>query len=251
MIQTHVHYPKFPLNQFVDLIWVGHGENIQIASSHYAPMFTELIFNFDGEFTMNGQHIVEEGSQGVRYILSGLKTQPFHTFNTGLYKNIGLILKPFCYPFLLSVFNTSLLDDLVNAMYMYLQNPSQATLTQIENQLLIIFQGQSLPLSVKTFKQLADQQQFQKGDLSKFTKSISLSQKSFIKNFKHQFLITPNQYINLVRINRAITLMGKYPYLNLTQIGLDAGFYDQSHFIRLFKKFTGVTPKKFVHPTIL
>lgn len=251
MIQTHVHYPIFPLNQFVDLIWVGHGEHIQIASSHYAPMFTELIFNFDGEFTMNGQHIVEESSQGVKYILSGLKTQPFHTYNTGLYKNIGLILKPFCYPFLLNTFNTPLMDNLVNGMYGYLLNPSQSTLAQIENQLLCIFQRQFLPSSVKAFKQLADQQQFQKGDLSKFTKGLSLSQKNFIKNFKHQFLITPNQYINLVRINRAIKLMGEHPYLNLTQIGLDAGFYDQSHFIRLFKKFTGVTPKKFVNPTIL
>ncbi|MBW7838545.1 MAG: AraC family transcriptional regulator [Chitinophagaceae bacterium] len=33
--------------------------------------------------------------------------------------------------------------------------------------------------------------------------------------------------------------------LPLTQIGLEAGYYDQSHFIREFKSFTGLTPKEY------
>lgn len=34
---------------------------------------------------------------------------------------------------------------------------------------------------------------------------------------------------------------------SLTQIGLEAGFYDQSHFIREFKGFTEFTPKEYLH----
>ena len=33
--------------------------------------------------------------------------------------------------------------------------------------------------------------------------------------------------------------------LSLTQIGLDAGYYDQSHFIREFKSYTNLTPKEY------
>jgi AraC-like DNA-binding protein len=33
--------------------------------------------------------------------------------------------------------------------------------------------------------------------------------------------------------------------LSLTHIGLDAGYYDQSHFIRDFRSFTGLTPKAY------
>ncbi|MCZ2133128.1 MAG: AraC family transcriptional regulator [Bacteroidetes bacterium] len=33
--------------------------------------------------------------------------------------------------------------------------------------------------------------------------------------------------------------------LSLTQIGLEAGYYDQSHFIREFKSFTDLTPKEY------
>ncbi|MBK7099269.1 MAG: helix-turn-helix transcriptional regulator [Sphingobacteriales bacterium] len=32
---------------------------------------------------------------------------------------------------------------------------------------------------------------------------------------------------------------------SLTQIGLEAGYYDQSHFIRNFKSYTGLTPKEY------
>jgi len=35
------------------------------------------------------------------------------------------------------------------------------------------------------------------------------------------------------------------PNLSLTQIGLEAGYYDQSHFIREFKSFTSLTPKEY------
>ena len=35
------------------------------------------------------------------------------------------------------------------------------------------------------------------------------------------------------------------PNLSLTQIGLKAGYYDQSHFIREFKSFTTLTPKDY------
>lgn len=33
--------------------------------------------------------------------------------------------------------------------------------------------------------------------------------------------------------------------LSLTQIDLEAGYYDQSHFIREFKSYTDLTPKEY------
>ena len=33
---------------------------------------------------------------------------------------------------------------------------------------------------------------------------------------------------------------------SLTQIGFDLGYYDQAHFIRTFKEFTGITPKQYL-----
>lgn len=36
-----------------------------------------------------------------------------------------------------------------------------------------------------------------------------------------------------------------YPHQSLTQITYDCGYYDQSHFVRTFKLFTGLTPKQY------
>jgi AraC-like DNA-binding protein len=36
-------------------------------------------------------------------------------------------------------------------------------------------------------------------------------------------------------------------HLPLTHIGLEAGYYDQSHFIKDFKEFSGTSPKKFLN----
>lgn len=48
-----------------------------------------------------------------------------------------------------------------------------------------------------------------------------------------------NKYIS------ALNLLHSPSGLSLTQIGLEAGYYDQSHFIREFKSYTRLTPKEY------
>jgi AraC-like DNA-binding protein len=47
---------------------------------------------------------------------------------------------------------------------------------------------------------------------------------------------------NRIRKARKMMLDTRLP---LTEVALAAGFYDQSHFIRCFRKFAGMTPSKF------
>jgi AraC-like DNA-binding protein len=35
------------------------------------------------------------------------------------------------------------------------------------------------------------------------------------------------------------------PKRSLTDIAIEAGFYDQAHFCRVFKNFSGLTPKQY------
>lgn len=54
---------------------------------------------------------------------------------------------------------------------------------------------------------------------------------------------SPKQYYRIVRFNKAIRQIdGHRP---LTAIGYDCGYFDQSHFIREFRRFTGMTPRSF------
>ena len=69
----------------------------------------------------------------------------------------------------------------------------------------------------------------------------NLSKYHFLRLFKNQTGLTPHQYIIIKRLNYAIELMKKEK--NLSIVATLAGFSDQSHFIKEFKKVFGFTPK--------
>ncbi|PKA24846.1 DNA-binding protein [Leptospira sp. mixed culture ATI2-C-A1] len=72
---------------------------------------------------------------------------------------------------------------------------------------------------------------------------LPISLDSLEKKFKETIGITPKQYANLVRIHKLIQSYSKQT--NLTYLAGEAGYFDQSHFNREFKLFTGESPKLF------
>ena len=61
------------------------------------------------------------------------------------------------------------------------------------------------------------------------------------KLFHDQLGTTFNDYLNRVRVERAIELL-KDPNKSLAEIAVEVGFYDQSHFGKIFRQVTGYTP---------
>ena len=61
----------------------------------------------------------------------------------------------------------------------------------------------------------------------------------------------PKNFTRVIRFYKALQQMKAKP-LSLTGIGLDGGYYDQPHFIRDFRAFTGKSPSQFSfeNPTI-
>lgn len=71
------------------------------------------------------------------------------------------------------------------------------------------------------------------------------SQSSLEKRFRQIIGASPKQFASIVRFKHLIQQYS--PCTSLSDLGYDAGFYDQSHFIKEFKRFTGETPEKFFH----
>ncbi|KFF16405.1 helix-turn-helix domain-containing protein [Flavobacterium hydatis] len=60
--------------------------------------------------------------------------------------------------------------------------------------------------------------------------------------------LNPKKFGNIVKIHGFLKLLkNKSEDTNLTTISYDAGFSDQSHLIREFKKHTGMTPKEYLY----
>ncbi|HEY4111351.1 helix-turn-helix transcriptional regulator [Puia sp.] len=73
--------------------------------------------------------------------------------------------------------------------------------------------------------------------------SLHLSQDPFEKRFRSLVGSTPKQYASIVRLRQ---LIRNYPaYSSLTEASYAAGYFDQSHFIKDFRLFTGRAPGEF------
>lgn len=80
------------------------------------------------------------------------------------------------------------------------------------------------------------------GDL---TKRFNLSQRRIEQKFIEGVGICPKHFSRIVRFQSIFQVVGQMKRINFTNIVYECGYYDQAHFIRNFKEFTGLTPRKF------
>jgi AraC-like DNA-binding protein len=73
----------------------------------------------------------------------------------------------------------------------------------------------------------------------------NLSERTVQHIFKTQYGLSPKQFLALNRFRHSLRLMEANPEASLSDIAYAAGFYDQPHFIREFRKHTMLTPKQF------
>ncbi|MGH9636641.1 MAG: helix-turn-helix transcriptional regulator, partial [Candidatus Angelobacter sp.] len=62
--------------------------------------------------------------------------------------------------------------------------------------------------------------------------------------FRQEFGETLGEYLNRLRVCAAAGMLA-YSALPLSSVAADLGFYDQSHFTRVFRQLTGATPGTF------
>lgn len=64
--------------------------------------------------------------------------------------------------------------------------------------------------------------------------------------FVKQIGISPKQLGKIIRLQAALKMILNQKTENLTKIAYDSEYYDQAHFIKDFKEFTGTNPKEFL-----
>lgn len=72
---------------------------------------------------------------------------------------------------------------------------------------------------------------------------LHISQAPLEKRFRKVTGASPKKFASIIRMKHAIDSYKED--VSLTELGYNAGFYDQAHFIKEFKNFTGETPKRF------
>ena len=80
--------------------------------------------------------------------------------------------------------------------------------------------------------------------LAELSNELNLHPVTISKMFPKHFHCTFGEYSRKLKIEKAVALI-KHSDRSLTEIGLECGFFDQSHFIKTFKDITGFTPKEY------
>ncbi|MFV0564631.1 MAG: DUF6597 domain-containing transcriptional factor [Flavobacteriaceae bacterium] len=66
------------------------------------------------------------------------------------------------------------------------------------------------------------------------------------RNFKKQIGVSPKQLGKVIRLQSALKMLLNQESENLTDIAHKSEYFDQAHFIKDFKEFTGINPKAFL-----
>ncbi len=78
-------------------------------------------------------------------------------------------------------------------------------------------------------------------------KYLGLSQRRFIQVFKAEVGITPKLFSRIQRFQQTRTFIQQNPSPNWASLALDLGYFDQSHFIREFLEFSGLSPTDYLN----
>lgn len=80
------------------------------------------------------------------------------------------------------------------------------------------------------------------GELSQQTQ---INRRQLERKFSSAVGLSPKQLSKTIRLQSTLKLLLNKEFTSLTALAHESEFYDQAHFIKDFKEFTGLTPKEF------
>lgn len=249
--------PSKKLEGLVRFFWVF--ESDQITDSYIyrsmADPCCELLFHYKGRF----DELSKTGERS-RSFSSGIHSQTHH-YRRFITEEAFGIFGVYLYPFAArQLFNLST-KELTNQMP-DLPSALGREGKELEEKMFLATNNQTRYQILSTF--LENQFHKQKAEKhpaltavkhiihSKTTHSVrkladhfNLSERQFERKFKEYSGFNPKKYMRLVRFGEACDHYTEPPHKSLTEIALSCGYYDQSHFIKDFKAFSGYHPSDF------
>lgn len=75
--------------------------------------------------------------------------------------------------------------------------------------------------------------------------SLNIGRRHLERQFIDAVGLNPKQYARITRFQHVLSLVEQKRYHTLTTLAHNTGFYDQAHFIKDFREFTGLSPKQY------
>jgi hypothetical protein len=125
------------------------------------------------------------------------------------------------------------------------QNPTEHLLIDVFEKFLKQRSVKKPPVWVKELREMMQDQVDTSISLKQLSKDLDINPTYLSREFSKYFdNLSFGEYIRKLRINKAIEYLNNSSY-SLTKIAYLTGFSDQSHFTRIFKKYTGQNPSAY------
>ncbi len=244
--------PCADLEDVVDCFWMITDEQAEPIEQKIIPDgFPEIIFHFGDPYQIR---ITKDWELQTDNLLAGQITRHFFLRNTGRSETLGIKMKPAA---ITRLFDISMHDvtDRVVPLKSKIQEglPDVALLRSLRDdaeRVRIIEQALKKFLhgpAPNTWIEKAVDAIFETRGLTPVARLCSIAgtgERQLERAFRKYIGLSPKFYARIIRFSHIFQLIHKKK-LNGSELGLEAGFYDQSHFIKNFKAFTGEDPSRY------
>lgn len=244
--------PHPNLTQFIECYWMMQSDNPAPRIEKIIPDgFTELIFNYGSVYKAKTN---EDWHLQSPNLLAGQISSYFYLENTGPTGSFAIKLKPAALTQLFSLSMDQYLDKIVDLDIFPHQQLS--TLKDIllpfqnEQHLKLVLDNHFIELSKNAsenpLKDTLDLIFNSNGmaTVAEMTKVAGVGERQLERLFKKYIGLSPKYYARVIRFNYIFQLI-KSKNSSWAEIVYQSGYYDQSHFIRNFKAFTGEDPSSY------
>jgi len=248
--------PGKSVSLFVKSIWMFENDDNDIRTN--LPFFADGYPGLMFQQTDNGLTVKPHNKKMPELFLYGQTIQPIELEIQGRFTLIIFQL----YPFVLKSFfdiipqsindNCYYLDDAIGTdiniftKQLLSYKNVQQKVNAIADLLLLYFERKKQNLDFK-IKQAIDNIIQTKGqeNISLIAEKLKLNIRTFERRFLNATGLPPKQFTKIIQFQASLEQLTVADFTKLTDIVYQNGFSDQSHFIRVFKAFTGKTPKAF------
>lgn len=81
--------------------------------------------------------------------------------------------------------------------------------------------------------------------VDELAEQLNVNRRQLERNFESAIGLSPKQLSKIIKFQATLKQLSTKQFQSLTAIAYDGHYYDQSHFIKDFKEFTGISPKRF------
>jgi AraC-like DNA-binding protein len=264
MVNYKEYKPNTTINEYIECIWTFEWENDKtnsIVETLVPGGRAEFIF-IKSEILWHGPRIKKEVETISASFLLGQRNRVNYMTCLNKSSSIGVRIRHGCLPIftdspasiysnkvaLLNTIFGSEIDDLTMRLF-DIQN-KENTISIIESWLeenIHVLNNDWKNLQ-EFLKKIISEESYDLPTIKILSQEYGWSNKKTERLFLKYVGFTANQFIKIMRLRKSVETLFK-DYQNLTKVALNSGFYDQSHFIREFYRYTGHKPSDFIKKT--